>query len=140
MATQSPNTFAELVLGKVEVGKPFRPHAYYDADGDCIEFLASDEPFYGERIDSLVTVYYGEESREIVGSLIKGVRRFIGETMKKVPGFRIDVQDGRVRLEHIFTAQLWHSKEAMPEPIAIAYKKLRDVAEKTDAAADLCVV
>src|SRR6266704_286870 len=41
-----------------------QPTAVYDPDGDCIEFLAKPEPFYAERIDDLVTVYYSQERSE----------------------------------------------------------------------------
>lgn len=131
------DAFATYVLGQVEEGRPFQPQVFYDQDGDCIEFLASNEPFYAERIDSLVTVYYGEETGEIVGSLIKGVKRFIEEITAKVPGFRIEVEDGRIRLEHLFTAKLWYAEPR--EELVVTYKKLRDVAEKLDAAAELCM-
>ena len=65
-------SFEELVLEKAKEAPPFRPTAHYDADGDCIEFIMTDESFYAERIDPLVTVYYGEDTKEIVGSLISG--------------------------------------------------------------------
>jgi hypothetical protein len=44
----------------------------YDPDGACIEFLAKPEPFYAERIDDLVTVYYSQDTHEVIGSLLKG--------------------------------------------------------------------
>ena len=135
--TINNDSFAEYVLGQVDSSQPFKPQVIYDKDGDCIEFLFSNEPFYGERIDSLVTVYYSEETREIVGSLIKGVKRFISDVIKKVPGFRIDVRDGRIKLEHLFTAILW-SDPAMDQPeLVVTYQKLRDKAEKFAAEADL---
>ena len=66
------------------LGKPaqqFRPTATYDPDGDCIEFLAKPDPFYAERVDDLVTVYYSQETNEVIGSLIKGVSRFCQEIL-----------------------------------------------------------
>ncbi len=132
------DSFTAFVLSRVEPGRPFVPQVHYDRDGDCIEFLTSDDPFYGERIDSLVTVYYSEETKQIVGSLIKGVKHFIQDIIKKVPGFRIEVEDGRIRLEHIFTARLWYVDPQKECPgIVLTYRKLRDVAEKVAAEADL---
>lgn len=132
-------SFASLVLGKVDPNRPFQPQVFYDPDGDCIEFLVSNDPFYGERIDSLVTVYYSEETNEIVGSLIKGVKKFIKEVTDKVPGFKIEVEDGRIRLVHLFTARLWYAEPSgQRQQLVLAYKKLRAVAEKVDAAAELC--
>src|SRR5690606_15944876 len=92
-----------------------KPRAYYDEDGDCIEFLFSDESYYAERMDCLLTVYYGRDSREVVGSLIKGVRRFIGEVREHAPGFKVEFRDGKVRLKHIFTAGLWKRGDREPD-------------------------
>jgi hypothetical protein len=129
-----PDAFEQYVLDQIEeAAEPFKPTVTYDPDGDCIEFLASDESFWAERIDSLVTVYYGQHSREIVGSLIKGVSKFIQEVLAKAPGFKIEVEDGRIKLEHFFTAGLWLTSDAKQEFRVLAYKKLREVAEKAHA-------
>jgi hypothetical protein len=133
--------FAEEVLGKVDPTASFEPQVLYDPDGDCIEFLASDDPYYAERIDSLVTVYYSRETGEIIGSLVKGVKSFIRKMLQKIPGFKIEIEDGRIRLEHLFTAHLWYL-EARPEnwdTEVVTYKKLRDVAETVNATAELCL-
>lgn len=77
MKAMTNEEFAERVneLARSVSGTP-QPTAVYDPDGDCIEFLAKPEPFYAERIDDLVTVYYSQETREIIGSLIKGASKF----------------------------------------------------------------
>src|SRR5262245_23112536 len=132
----SSTEFAELVLSRVPSAQPFQPIVNYDPDGDCIEFLASDESYYAERVDSLVTVYYGRESKEIVGSLIKGVKRFLREVLEKTPGFKIEIQDGRVKLEYLFTVRLW--SEVQPaETLVCTYKKLRRAAEQAGAEAEV---
>lgn len=136
--TTANDSFAELVFGKVRTTGEFVPQVYYDKDGDSIEFLWSDDMFRGERIDSLVTVYYSEETNEIVGSLIKGVRAFLKDVVSRVPGFKIEIEDGSVRLEHIFTVQLWHNQEAITPTAVRAYRRLRDEAERIDATAELC--
>ena len=113
---------------------PSESRVFYNTDGDCIEFLISDESFYAERVDKLLTVYYGRESGEIVGSLVKGVKRFIAEMTRTSPGFAIEVQDGRVRLKHLFTAGMWKQGD----PIKVkSYKKLRDYAEELSIEAEL---
>jgi hypothetical protein len=135
------DNFAALVLGKVDVNRPFETQIYYDSDGDCIEFLASNEPFYAERMDSLVTVYYSEETNEVIGSLIKRVKSFIREVIQKVPGFKIEVRDGHIRLEHIFTAKMWYFKDdENQEQFVKIYQTLRDKAEECNAQAELCSV
>src|SRR5438445_8425117 len=99
--------FADLVLSQVPKDHTFTPTAYYDPDGDCIEFIAAPDSFYGERIDALVTVYRSQETHEVVGSLIKGVRKFLRKVLERSPGFKIEVRDGRIKLTHLFTARLW---------------------------------
>ncbi|MBN1910547.1 MAG: hypothetical protein JW818_12455 [Pirellulales bacterium] len=139
MTTMSNEEFARIVLSKAQ-SEPFVPTAQYDSDGDCIEFLASPEPFFAERVDDLVTVYYGQDSHEIVGSLLKGVSEFCQQLLQKMPGFKIEVHDGRVRLHHIFRARLWSSvteEDSMP---TLTYKKLMAIAEETCVEAELCCV
>jgi hypothetical protein len=63
--------FAARVLALAKLAEPFTPHAYYDSDGDCIEFLARPDNFHAERIDDLITVYRSEETGEVIGCLLK---------------------------------------------------------------------
>src|SRR5438477_674373 len=110
MNALTKDEFAARVL---EVAKPadtFSPTAYYDPDGDCIEFLARPDNFHAERVDDLVTVYHSEESGEIIGSLLKGVSVLCKKLLEQLPGFKIEIQHGRVKLVHIFLAKLWASE------------------------------
>lgn len=123
--------FAQHVLSQVPTDHRFKPSAFYDADGDCIEFVAAPDSYYAERIDTLVTVYRSQETKEIIGSLIKGVSKFLRNVVERAPGFRIEIRDGRIKLVHLFTAKLW-SEEIGPTTIpGITYQKLRQVAEET---------
>lgn len=79
MTAISNDEFAEQMMALVSEAKPFQPSAVYDEDGDCIEFLAKPDPIRAERVDDLVTVYYSQESGEVIGSLIKGVSKFCRE-------------------------------------------------------------
>ncbi len=54
--------FAAQVAELAKKAGPPQATAVYDPDGDCIEFLARPEPFYAERIDDLITVYYSQET------------------------------------------------------------------------------
>ena len=138
MSTMSNSDFAERMMLLASPAGAFEPSAYYDPDGDCIEFLAKPDPFYAERVDDLVTVYYSLETNEVVGSLIKGVRGFRETIDRTMPGFKIEIRDGRVRLVHIFRAQLWSSK-ADPKALAtLTYEKLIQVAEKSDVETAMC--
>ena len=132
MNTLTNEQLAARVMELAQSAGPFRPSAYYDPDGDCIEFLACPDNFYGERVDDLVTVYLSEESGEIVGALLKGVTGFCERTLQKLPGFKIEIEHGRVKLVAIFTAGLW-STDINPDHVKTvrAYKKLIDVATQT---------
>ncbi len=115
----------------------FQPTATYIPAGDCIEFVARPGRYHAQRLDDLVTVYLSEENGEIVGSLIKGVRKLCRQLTEKLPGFKINVEDGRVRLEHLFLAHLW--SEPLPSKvIERTYRKLIEVAQETRAEAELC--
>ncbi len=119
----------------------FKAGAYYDPDGDCIEFLIEPHDFYAERIDDLITVYYSRETNEIIGSLIKGVSSLCKKLLNKYPGFIVEVQDGKVYLAHLFRAHLWSEAplgKRRNKVIIRTYQKLAACAEKADAVADLC--
>jgi len=127
--------FAGFVLGRaVGVEPSDAPHARYDADGDCIEFLFQQEEYRAERVDSLVTVYTSRRTGKIIGSCIKGLRRFIAE---RAPGLLVQIQDGPVRLDHIFRFQQMATAWPPQSPLWRVYAKLAEEAEKTDAAVDL---
>lgn len=124
MCAPSPDEFSRQIEQIAESVQAVGPGAYYDPDGDCIEFLARpDELFWAERIDDLVTVYYGEETGEVIGSLVKGVSRFI----EKHPRFAILVKDGRIRLAHLFLAGFENAKAEEATIEVVTYEKKVDV-------------
>jgi hypothetical protein len=135
MTVTSNDDFAKRMMLLARPAEQFEPTATYDPDGDCIEFLAKPDPFYAERVDDLVTVYYSQETNEVTGSLIKGVSRFCNDFLKKMPGFKI--HDGRVKLVHLFLARLWSSERDPQELATLTYQKLIDVAEDTEVEGDL---
>jgi len=134
----SNRDFAERMMLLARPAEQFEPTAIYDPDGDCIEFLAKPDSFYAERVDDLVTVYYSQETQEVIGSLIKGVRGFSQKILKAMPGCQIEIRDGRVRLVHIFRARLWTSKAAPERSIALTYEKLIKVAEDSQVETEMC--
>lgn len=137
MASMSRSDFARRMMLLARPAEQFEPTATYDPDGDCIEFLAKPDPFYAERVDDLVTVYYSQETNEIVGSLIKGVAGFRETISKTMPGFQIQIRDGRVRLVHIFRARLWGSKRTSGDLTTLVYEKLIQVAEDSEVETEL---
>src|ERR1700730_7847277 len=76
MTVASNAEFAKRMMLLARPAEQFRPTATYDADGDCIALLVKPDPFYAERVDDLVTVYYSQETGEVIGSLLKGVSQF----------------------------------------------------------------
>jgi hypothetical protein len=139
MSVMSNSDFAKRMMLLARPAEQFQPTATYDPDGDCIEFLAKPDPFYAERVDDLVTVYYSQETDEVIGSLIKGVRGFCEAILRTMPGFRIEIRDGRVRLVHIFRARLWTSKTDPKDLATLTYEKLIQVAEESEVEADMCL-
>lgn len=140
MSAMSSSDFARRMMLLARPADQFEPTATYDPDGDCIEFLAKPDPFYAERVDDLVTVYYSQETDEVVGSLIKGVRGFCESIDRTMPGFKIEIRDGRVRVVHIFRARLWSSKTDPRDLATLAYEKLIQVAEESEVEAEMCLV
>lgn len=140
MTVTSNADFAKRMMLLARPAEQFEPRATYDPDGDCIEFLAKPDPFYGERVDDLVTVYYSQDTNEVIGSMIKGVSKFCADVLAKMPGFSIEIRDGRVRLQHIFLARLWSAERDPRELVTLTYKKMIDVAEAADVEveAELC--
>lgn len=128
----SKDDFGEFVLGHLAPEPTFKPYTYYDPDGDCIEFVARPEPFRAERVDRWVTVYYGQESGELVGSQIKSIQRLL----KEVPGFRgLSIRDGRVELTHVLQATGW--TEASDRSRILVYERLIEEARLADAQVEL---
>ncbi len=69
---------------------------------------------------------------------MKGVRGFSERILKVIPGFQIEIRDGRVRLVHIFRARLWTSTAAPEASIALTYEKLIKVAEDSQVETEIC--
>ncbi len=139
MTAMSNSDFAKRMMLLARSAADFQPTATYDPDGDCIEFLARPDSFYAERVDDLVTVYYSQETHEVIGSLIKGVSGFCKKLSETMPGFQIEIRDGRVRLVHIFRARLWSSNLDQKDLATLTYEKLIDVAEESEVEAEMCL-
>lgn len=125
---------AQEWLALVDPVSSFEPLAYYDRDGDCIEFLVANDSYRAERVDDRLTVYYSRETGEIIGSLIKGVRRLLREITNDSPGFKIDVVDGKVRLQHLISATLWKNSQSVERFRSVTYQKVRDAADQSQVA------
>ena len=140
MTSPPPTEFSNQFLAIAGEPLPFKPHSTYDKDGDCVEFLAKPGPFYGERIDDLVTVYRSQADDEVVGALIKGVKRFCQKTLDQYPGFGIEIQDGKVKLACLFRAKAWATPKPKDKVLMITYRKLIEAAEAAEAETEMCEI
>jgi hypothetical protein len=138
MSTVTNSEFAKRMLLLGRSAEQFRPTATYDPDGDCIEFLFKPDPFRAERVDDLVTVYYSQETDEVIGSLIEGVSKFCQQMFQQLPGFRVQIRDRRVTLDHIFLARLWLANFDPDSLETLTYQKLIEVADELEVEGDLC--
>jgi hypothetical protein len=75
----------------------------------------------------------------VIGSLIKGVRRFCEQILQTMPGFSIEIRDGRVRLVHIFRARLWTLKSDPKDVATLTYEKLIQEAWDSGVEAEMCL-
>jgi hypothetical protein len=139
MSVTTNSDFARRMTLLARPAEQFKPTATYDRDGDCIEFLSKPDAFYAERIDDLVTVYYSQETDEVIGSLIKGVAKFCREIEGKLPGFQIEIHDGPVRLQHIFLARMWSAKLEPQALSTLTYRKLVEVSRDAVVEGELCL-
>ncbi len=140
MVTNTNTEFAKRMMLMSRPYEQFVPTATYDPDGDCIEFLYKPDSFYAERIDDLVTVYYSNETDEVIGSLIKDVSKFCSAILSRMPRFGIEINDGKgIVLQHIFLASMWSKDNELEEIEMLTYKKLIEISDETIVEGDLCL-
>ena len=129
--------FSQRLMASVHTEPWSGPQIFANPDGDCIELLLSNDNYRAERLDSLVTVYVNRENGEMVGALVKGVRSFVRKIVERIPGFKIEIFAGKVKLEYLFTAGLW-TYDAPTNLVSVQrYRKLRQIAEDADLEIDL---
>jgi hypothetical protein len=81
-------------------GKDFEPCAHYDADSDVVTFFLSNAPEHARRLNSRVTIYLSDETEELVGCRIKGVR----SVLEDIGSFDVSISHGRIKLRLLFVA------------------------------------
>ena len=133
----SAEQFAEQVLRQAETADPKGPVARYDPDGDCLEFLAGPDPFYAERVDARLTVYYSENTGKIIGALVKSWSRLVSRITSHFPAFEIEVRDGPVKLTFLFHLALLSSESVENKMVRIHYRKLIETTEQCRAEVEL---
>lgn len=107
-------------------GKKFVPCAHYDPDSDCVTFYFSNEPDHGKRLNSRVTIYLSDESNELLGCRVKGVR----SVLEDIGSFDVSISHGRVKLTMLFVA--FHAVFGSDSDSRIAYRKIGQAASDSD--------
>jgi hypothetical protein len=109
----------------------FTPCAHYDADADALTFYFSNEPDYARRLNSRVTIYLSEESNELVGCRVKGVRA----VLEDIGAFDVSISHRKVKLKMLFVA-LHGSFSTDPDARSV-YRHIGRVVGNTDLEVDL---
>lgn len=138
MRTLSKENYYKKVLKIADKAGSFKPEAYYDSDGDCIEYIVKPDDFYAERVDDLLTVYNSEKTQEVIGCLIKSVSVLCKRLVKKLPGFAFEIEAGRVRLGLLLRACVWSELSKDDKILVLTYKKLADSADEMNVETELC--
>ena len=129
--SMASNNFAARVLEEYGPIEPFKPFAIYNSDGDCVEFYFSNEPQYARRLDGLVTVFFSEQTHEIVGGSVKGVHTSL---LERFPGLRVFIEGESTKVAVILSGP---ALLADGEPLQRTYKTLIDKADEVDMSAQL---
>ena len=63
---------------------------------------------------------------------------FCDRVAATLPGFAVEIREGRVRLVHVFRAQLWGATREPQDLKTLTYTKLIQLAEEADVETELC--
>ena len=88
-------------------GKPverFKPFAFHNTDGDCIEFFVSPDDYFAERIDDYLTLYLDMDTEQIVGFVVKNVKRIMDRLSASKTATAFVIDDGKVCLRSLFNS------------------------------------
>lgn len=64
----------------LEPSPPWKPNVFYNQDGNMIEVSLSKEPYYGVWLTPHITLLIGNDSKEIVGVEICGIKQLLQKT------------------------------------------------------------
>ena len=73
--------FVEIRKGKQ--GPPFKPEAHYNKTGDIFEVILSNEQYYAQWLCPSITILLSQETHEVVGVQIWGVKYLIEKEYQK---------------------------------------------------------
>lgn len=128
--------FKRSVKEQIEPMARFEPHAYMDRDGDCVEFLATAEPYYAERLDKWVTIYIGMETQLLVGAQVKRVSKLL-EAAREYRTVAYEIKRGKVKLSVLIKAAKLQSEDIPPQDAWDHYDSLVKSADEHDTEMEL---
>lgn len=126
---------AETLADFVRRHKPkrFAPVPYYVSESDTVVFFFKEAASFAERIDGLLTIYRSQETDELVGCEIKGVKR----KLEMLGAFGVLLDDlgktKRIKLGLLFLAAMANAREGEPKR---TYEELGTIAKATGAELD----
>jgi hypothetical protein len=133
------DAFAQQLLARTaELQRHAYPCAFYNVEGDCIEILLSDESYHAQRQDHLLTWLVSRSDGRIVGLVMKRVKAFIDEVLRKLPGFAIEIREGRIRLVYLVTAALWKSAGGEDSVKLEIIRSFREELDEANLDLELC--
>lgn len=106
---------------------PFRPKPFYERETDSLIYYVRDVPSFGQRINSLFTLFLAVDDNTLVGCEVKGAKRLVD----RVGSFVIEVEDHDSRKIRL-GALVGYALAPEPDtPVVVAefqdhIKKLRD--------------
>lgn len=124
----------ELVARLFEIaGEPtghFEPFVFHNKAGDCFEFFVTQDDYYAARVDDYLTLYLEMETDEIVGFVIKNVKRIIEKLSSNKMAMEFVIDDGKIQLRSLFTAMFTGPDEPKREKLVREYRKVVRIAEE----------
>lgn len=80
---------------------PFSPRVVYHKIGDLLTYFSEDVPCHAERVDELLTAFWSDEDKRLVGCKIKG---FMGLVDRIKTDFEIEIDhDDQFDLNYILS-------------------------------------
>lgn len=74
------NVDAEESCKLLDPKPPWNPNVFYNKDGNMMEVNLSQEPYYGVWLTPQITLLIGNDSKEIVGVEICGIKQLLQKT------------------------------------------------------------
>lgn len=90
--------------------KPLTPMPHYLLEGDQLTLFFREDLPYAERVDDLLTVYFSDETDELVGCKIKGVSLLVQNVVSIV-----GVQDDNIDITFLFLSAATGNRQPREE-------------------------